>query len=192
MTGCYKCHRCQAYRPPVLAGLTMVCAACGAPAGLLCDDEAHEEGAPLPLARETLRVRRLDPRAIVPSYAHELDAGLGLYALTDMDILPTDGRVKVPLGLALGIPAGHEGQVRGRSGLTARGLTVHLGTVDAGYTGEVSATVQADQWVRIPYGTAIAQLVVAPVTRCAVVEAAELEQRDGRGSGGFGSTDKKG
>jgi dUTPase len=66
---------------------------------------------------------------------------------------------------------------------------VHLGTIDAGYRGELACIIEADRLVRVPYGQAIAQLVVAPVTRCAVVEALELEERDGRGEGGFGSTD---
>jgi dUTP pyrophosphatase len=65
---------------------------------------------------------------------------------------------------------------------------VHLGTIDAGYRGELACIIEADRLVRVPHGQAIAQLVVAPIARCAVVEVSSLPVRDTR-VGGFGSTD---
>ena len=49
-------------------------------------------------------------------------------------------RLLVPTGFAIALPAGHEGQVRPRSGLaTEYGVTVlnAPGTIDADYRGEV-------------------------------------------------------
>jgi dUTP pyrophosphatase len=190
----YKCQVCQAYRAPDRTGTAARCAACGAwigsvPRAETDDMDAYAPGAPHPQRRDVLQVKALDTRALAPRYAHEFDAGLDLYALEPMDIMPTDGIVRVPLGLAVALPTWCEGQVRGRSGLTSRGLIVHLGTLDAGYCGELSALVEARQWVRVPYGQAIAQLVVAPVARCDVRLVEELPRRDARGYGGFGSTD---
>ncbi len=95
----------------------------------------------------------------------------------------------IPCGWAFEIPEGYEGQVRGRSGLTEERLIVHLGTVDAGFRGEVCIHVENRSGVvqAIRTGDRIAQLVIAPVEVCAPVEVAELETSD-RGESGFGST----
>lgn len=187
MTDCYKCPWCQAFRPLDTTGDIQACAACGAWVGAssfgpYIDDGSRYDGG-------DLLVKALDTRAILPRRAHILDAGLDVYALEAVDIMPTDGVRSIPLGIAIAIPPGHEGQVRGRSGLTSRGLTVHLGTIDAGYSGEVSVLCEASRQVRVPYGRALAQLVIAPVTLCGVRLVDELPVRDARGDGGFGSTD---
>jgi dUTP pyrophosphatase len=63
------------------------------------------------------------------------------------------------------------------------------GTVDADYRGEVQVLLvnlgQDD--VTISRGMRIAQVVLAPVSRARLVEAATLDDTS-RGSGGFGST----
>jgi len=103
--------------------------------------------------------------------------------------------VKIPTGLSLAIPSGHEGQVRPRSGLaTKHGLTVvnAPGTIDADYRGEVFVALinLGREPVTIEHGDRIAQLVIAPVVRAAVLVAGELDDT-GRGAGGFGSTGGK-
>jgi dUTP pyrophosphatase len=92
----------------------------------------------------------------------------------------------------MAIPEGFEGQVRPRSGLALRhGVTVlnTPGTIDSDYRGEVMVilvNLGAEPFV-VRRGDRIAQLVLAPVTRAAYAEAAELPG-SGRGAGGFGST----
>jgi dUTP pyrophosphatase len=98
----------------------------------------------------------------------------------------------VPTGLAMEIPAGHEGQVRPRSGLAVKhgvGLVNAPGTIDSDYRGEVKVLLvnHGQAPVTFARGDRIAQLVVAPVTR-ARIELAEDLAGTGRGSGGFGST----
>ena len=100
--------------------------------------------------------------------------------------------VKVPTGIAIALPEGHEGQVRPRSGLATRhGLTVvnAPGTIDADYRGELMVALinLGPRPVEIAHGNRVAQLVVAPVSRAMVVVVASLD-RTVRGSGGFGST----
>jgi len=92
----------------------------------------------------------------------------------------------------MAIPAGHEGQVRARSGLALRhGLAVlnAPGTIDADYRGEVKVILAnlGQETVVLERGERVAQLVIAPVvqTRINVVES--LDETD-RGAGGFGST----
>ncbi|MEC7526222.1 MAG: dUTP diphosphatase [Myxococcota bacterium] len=141
----------------------------------------------------TLRLRRLRPDARLPRYETEGAAGLDLSAALDAPLVLGPGdRAAVPTGLALGLPAGHEGQVRPRSGLAARhGVTVvnAPGTIDEDYRGEVKVLLVnlGDAPHTIQSGDRIAQLVVAPVTRVALEEVAELDET-ARGAGGFGST----
>ncbi|MBY0611061.1 MAG: dUTP diphosphatase [Beijerinckiaceae bacterium] len=138
---------------------------------------AHGEGLPL------------------PAYATAGAAGLDLAAaLGDEEqmILPPGGRMLVPTGFAIEIPAGHEAQVRPRSGLALKhGVTVlnSPGTIDCDYRGEVKVllvNLGADNFT-IVRGLRIAQLVISPVITVTLVELKALEHSD-RGVGGFGST----
>lgn len=126
-----------------------------------------------------------------PSYATADAAGLDLRAAVDVVLAPGQ-RVLVPTGIALGLPAGFEGQVRPRSGLALKhGVTVlnSPGTIDADYRGEVKillVNLGADT-VRFERGERVAQLVVAPVTRAHLIVVPSLEATE-RGAGGFGSS----
>jgi dUTP pyrophosphatase len=98
----------------------------------------------------------------------------------------------VPTGFRVAIPAGHEGQVRPRSGLAVRhGLTLlnSPGTVDSDYRGEVKVllvNLGAEAYT-VERGDRIAQLVLAPMVAAEGVEAEELPAT-ARGEGGFGHT----
>jgi dUTP pyrophosphatase len=140
-----------------------------------------------------LHARRLRPDATLPAAMSDGAAGLDLAAALDAPIVLAPGaRALVPTGIALAIPAGHEGQVRPRSGLAARHGVTCLnapGTIDADYRGEVKVILVnhgAAPFV-VEHGMRIAQLVVAPVTRPEVLEVGDLPPSD-RGAGGFGST----
>jgi len=131
----------------------------------------------------------------MPSYQSVHAAGLDLLAAVPADAPPTiapGARALVPTGIAIALPEGHEAQVRPRSGLAVRhGLTVlnSPGTIDADYRGEIQVLLinLGDESVTISRGMRIAQLVIAPVARIHIVEAASLDQT-ARGKGGFGST----
>ncbi|MEX1047148.1 MAG: dUTP diphosphatase [Actinomycetota bacterium] len=139
-----------------------------------------------------LPVRRIDPEAELPSYAHSGDAGLDLASMIDIDLGPGE-RGSVPTGIAVAIPEGHAGLVLPRSGLASRnGLTLanSPGLIDSGYRGEiVCSLVNLDRHrtVRIQRGSRIAQLVVVAVTGAKPEWEDELPASE-RGSGGFGST----
>lgn len=146
--------------------------------------------------RPTLKIVRLRPEASLPHYATAGAAGLDLTALLDEPlVLVPCGRAAVPTGLTVALPHGHEGQVRPRSGLAMKhGITVlnAPGTIDEDYRGELKVLLVnlGSESFTIRTGDRIAQLVVAPVTRTALVEVAsvaDLGETD-RGGGGFGST----
>lgn len=146
--------------------------------------------------RLDLKVVRVHPRAALPRYASDGAAGLDLTAALDapLSLAPRE-RKAVPTGLVIGLPPGHEGQVRPRSGLAIRhGLTVvnAPGTIDEDYRGELAVLLVnlGDETVTIQPGDRIAQLVVAPVSRVGIVEIDAVEKLGSteRGAGGFGST----
>lgn len=143
-----------------------------------------------------LRVVRIHPRAALPRYASDGAAGLDLTAAIDAPlVLEPLARARVATGLVIALPSGHEGQVRPRSGLASKhGLTVlnAPGTIDEDYRGEVAVLLVnlGREPITIGPGERIAQLVVAPVVRVAVVECESADELGAttRGEGGFGST----
>jgi len=145
---------------------------------------------------QRLRVYNMRPDALVPSYETGGAAGLDLAACLDAPLVLEPGRVaRIPTGLRIALPPGHEGQVRPRSGLAARhGITVlnAPGTVDEDYRGEVQVLLinHGAEAFTIAHGDRVAQLVIAPVTHAQVETVSEEASlgTTGRGQGGFGST----
>jgi len=140
----------------------------------------------------SLKVRRLDARARLPTRAYPGDAGLDLYALEDAVLEPGE-RAAVPTGIAVEIPEGQAGLVLPRSGLAARhgiALVNAPGLIDAGYRGELRVLLlNTDRAARfaISAGDRIAQLLLVRVETPAVEEVGELAVSE-RGAGGFGSS----
>ena len=139
----------------------------------------------------TVKFRKIDPAAILASYAHPGDAGMDVRSVEDL-VVESGGRKLVRTGLVMMLPPGYEAQVRPRSGLALKnGVTVlnTPGTIDEGYRGEVGvilANLGAEPF-RVEKGAKIAQIVIAPCTRAEIVETAEVDET-ARGAGGFGST----
>lgn len=135
---------------------------------------------------------RLDPGLPVPRRAHPDDAGLDLYARTDVEIAPGE-RALVGTGVSVALPTGYAAFVCPRSGLAARdglGLLNAPGTVDAGYRGEIRVCLVNHDPARpvvLHRGDRIAQLVVQPVELPTVRVVDELPTSQ-RGGGGFGSS----
>ena len=140
----------------------------------------------------SLKVRRLDARARLPTRAYPGDAGLDLYALENGALEP-GARASIRTGIAVEIPDGRAGLVLPRSGLAAKhgiALVNAPGLIDAGYRGEVRVLLlNTDQnaTFAISAGDRIAQLVLVEVQTPAVVEVGDLALSE-RGAGGFGST----
>ncbi|MBB5688013.1 dUTP diphosphatase [Roseomonas alkaliterrae] len=129
----------------------------------------------------------------LPAYATEGAAGMDLLAAVMSPVtIPPGGRMLVPTGLCIALPAGYEMQVRPRSGLALKNgivLPNSPGTIDEDYRGEVGVILlnAGDAPFTVERGMRIAQAVIAPVIRAAWREVAELPAT-ARGAGGFGST----
>ena len=142
-----------------------------------------------------IRLRRL-PHAAglpLPAYASAGAAGMDLLAALSAPLsIPPGGRGLVPTGLVIALPAGHELQIRPRSGLALRHgivLANSPGTIDEDYRGEVQVIVlnAGEALFTVERGMRIAQAVLAPVLRAEWEEVADLDAT-ARNSGGFGST----
>ncbi|MDD1452607.1 dUTP diphosphatase [Sphingomonas sp. H160509] len=127
----------------------------------------------------------------LPAYATEGAAGMDVVAAEELTLAP-GARAAVATGFAIAIPAGHEVQVRPRSGLAFKHGVTCLntpGTIDSDYRGEVKVILAnlGQEPFAIARGDRIAQLVPAVVLRATLDEVATLDDTL-RGARGFGST----
>jgi dUTP pyrophosphatase len=127
----------------------------------------------------------------LPAYATEGAAGMDVVAAEELTLAP-GARAAVATGFAVAIPAGHEVQVRPRSGLALKHGVTCLntpGTIDRDNRGEVKVILAnlGQEPFAIARGDRIAQLVPAVVLRATLDEVATLDDTS-RGAGGFGST----
>lgn len=130
---------------------------------------------------------KLDPGAVMPTRAHDTDAGLDLYSRENKAIWP--GHIEIfDTGVHVELPENSVGLITSKSGLMARGITSR-GTIDSSYRGSIKAVLfnNGAEAVFIKSGDKITQLVVLPILLPEIEVVDELSDTD-RGSGGFGST----
>ena len=142
-----------------------------------------------------VHVKKLQDKAILPTYGSKAAAGADLYACIDEDVTIAAGQtVMIPTGLAMEIPDGCAGLVFARSSLgTKRGLAPanKVGVIDSDYRGQIYVALHnhGTQAQTICHGDRIAQLLIMPVFTPGFEEVQTLQDTQ-RGQGGFGSTGK--
>lgn len=144
-----------------------------------------------------IQIKKLNPKALLPSSGSAKAAGYDLYACPDTETITVAPHttVMVGTGLAAAIPEGYFGGIFARSGLAAKqGLRPAncVGVVDADYRGELKVALHndTDQPRTIEAGERIAQLVVLPFLPLEFQLTDELDETE-RGEGGFGHTGRK-
>lgn len=143
----------------------------------------------------SIAVKKLSPKAILPTYGSLEAAGADLYACLDEPVSIAPGETAwISTGIALEVPKGCAGLIYARSSLgTKRGLAPanKVGVIDSDYRGEIRVVLlnHGKETQRIEHGERIAQLVITPVLTPSYVQVEELDATD-RGTGGFGSTGK--
>ena len=143
-----------------------------------------------------VEIKKLDERAIIPTYGTEFSAGADIYALLDAPITIAPGETRlIHTGLAMAIPEGLVGLNFARSGMaTKRGLAPanKVGVIDSDYRGELMVALynQSDVAQTVENGDRIAQLVLVPYYTADFILCNELDETV-RGAGGFGSTGTK-
>lgn len=128
---------------------------------------------------------------LAPEYKTSGASGADLRANEEC-VLQSLERKLIKTGVKVSIPQGFEGQVRARSGLSAKkGLTLvnGIGTIDSDYTGEILVSMinLSNEPQEIHKGDRIAQLVIVPVIQALFNPVENLEDTE-RGEGGFGHT----
>ena len=123
-----------------------------------------------------------------PERAHEADAGYDLSCAHDIEL--SAGKVTVvDTCVRILIPDGHVGFVLPRSGLSASGVTVATGVIDAGYTGHIKVAMSVIAGQRaFSKGSRIAQLVVLPLANLSLKEGSVCVHKTPRGNKGYGSS----
>lgn len=141
----------------------------------------------------TVAVLRLRDGAQLPTFAKDGDACADLYWCDEVqdtvDIRPGSAAV-LWCGIAIEMPDGWEGIIRGRSGnACGRNLSAHVGTIDSGYRGEIAVHLTNHSYTNqvIRRGDRVGQLAVRPVPAVRFLEASELGG-SARGQSGFGSS----
>lgn len=143
-----------------------------------------------------VRIKKIDDRAVVPTYGSEYSAGADLYAILDegLEILPHTTSF-IHTGISLEIPEGYCGLIFARSSMGAkRGLAPanKVGVIDADYRGEVMVALHnhSDIVATVEPGERVAQLAIVPFLKAEFEVSDELSDTV-RGVGGFGSTGTK-
>ena len=142
-------------------------------------------------AGKTIRVKKTEKKAIVPTRSNQSDAGWDLYSVTTRPIAPSQ-RVTIKTGISLEIPEEYVGLIWPRSGMSVKnGIDVLAGVVDSGYRGEIKVCLlnTSREWMDIKEGDRIAQILFQEVPHFQLQEV-EILQNSDRGQGGFGSTGK--
>ena len=140
-----------------------------------------------------INIKKLNEKAILPTYGSEFSAGCDLYACLEESItIEPREAVLIHTGLAMEIPEGFAGLVFARSGLaTKQGLAPSnkVGVIDADYRGEILVSLynHSKEARTIAHGERIAQLVITPFLTAEWNVVQELNETT-RGAGGFGST----
>lgn len=137
-----------------------------------------------------IKIKKLHPRAIIPKYAHEGDAGMDLFSVEDL-ILKPKHRALVKTGLSIELPKGYVSLIWDKSGIALKGIKTMGGVIEHTYRGEYKIIVVnlSSENYEIKKGQKIAQLLIQKIETAEIEEVDELSETT-RGDGGFGSTGK--
>lgn len=131
---------------------------------------------------------KLDEGAIMPTRAHEWDAGLDLYAREDKAV-PAGGSAVFDTGVHIDLPYWTAGLIVSKSGLNVNHNLTSEGLIDSGYTGSIHVKLynHGANAYQVKRGDKISQLVILPCRR-PVLELVESLDETERGDAGFGSS----
>lgn len=144
------------------------------------------------MKKSVIKFLRLHKDAILPTYAHDDDAGFDLYSIEGKILKP--GKLEIiSLGIASEIPKGWYVAIRDKSSLAFnQGIHTLAGTMDAGYRGEWKLVLvnHGTKRYRVEKKDKIAQGILLPSPQAKIIEVKKLSVSK-RGAKGFGSTGRK-
>lgn len=142
----------------------------------------------------------LDNDAIMPTRAHENDAGFDLYSREEK-VVPARGSAMFDTGVHIELEKIHlfaldglkgfktVGFLKSKSGLNVKNGITGEGVIDMDYTGSIVVKLynDSDKDYKVKKGDKISQLVILPILT-PELERVEALGKTKRGSNGFGST----
>lgn len=138
-----------------------------------------------------VKIKKLVPQAIIPTYANRTDAGLDLTAVYIKVEDPHEyGYYEYGTGLSIEIPEGYVGLIFPRSSISKTGMILSnaVGVLDPGYLEEIKLRFKYVKGTKsYEVGDRIGQLIIMPFPPI------EFEEVDNIGESlrsGFGSTGK--
>jgi len=141
---------------------------------------------------EFLNICRDTSTCMVPTKAHETDAGYDVYADENAEIQPWTRKL-ISTGIRICIPENCYARVAPRSGLSCKGIDIGAGVIDCSYTGEIKVLMinNTDAMYAIKKGDKIAQLILERIMcpKIHVVEKCDYNFNTSRRDAGFGSSD---
>ena len=138
-----------------------------------------------------VKIKKLHPDAVIPTYSKAGDAGMDLTAISEK-WNEDNSMVTYDTGLAVEIPSGHVGLIFPRSSVSKTTLSLSncVGVIDSGYRGNIMVKYRyLEEGYAYEAGDRVAQLIILPYPQVEFEEVTELSETD-RGEGGFGSTGK--
>ncbi|NNJ74552.1 MAG: dUTP diphosphatase [Anderseniella sp.] len=148
-----------------------------------------------------IEIKQLSPSAVVPESMTDGSAGFDLCVLKDVKLFHGQ-QMTVGTGIAVHIAdPGVVGQVHIRSSLGQLGLVLGNGTgiIDSDYQGEIKLILRNSNQqgqprgiIEMKAGERVAQMLLMPVVSPELVTVDEFGTTTKRGTGGVGSTGKRG
>ena len=134
-----------------------------------------------------VKLKKLNPKAVVPKYAKFGDAAVDLVAIHKWE--DEKGNLCYGTGLAMEIPLDHAAFIFPRSSISKMDVRLSncVGIIDSGYRGEIIVKFDKKGNNHYHIGDRVAQLMILRVPDIWFVEVDDLQDSQ-RGSGGFGSS----
>lgn len=132
---------------------------------------------------------KLDEGAIMPTRAHDTDAGLDLYCMDKIVFIQPQSAAIFDTGVHIELPPDTVGMIKSKSGLNVNHGLTSEGVIDVGYTGSIKVKLynHSSKGYTVRRGDKISQLVVMPIIIPTLEVVEELAATE-RGNDGFGST----
>lgn len=161
-----------------------------------------------------VKIKKLNPDAVIPTYSKNGDAGMDLVAISRKVGGDGSDYIEYGTGISVEIPEGYVGLLFPRSSNSNKNLTLtnSVGVIDSGYRGEVKLRFKLDTTYQdlllldgpnafcslfgvtckqsiYEVNDRVGQLIILPYPKIEFEEVEELSETE-RGEGGYGSSGK--
>jgi len=136
-----------------------------------------------------IKIKKLNPDAKIPSYAHPGDAGMDLFSCEEDFVLRPNYRRLIGTGLSIELPPGFVALIWDKSGVANNGIKTMGGVIEHTYRGEYKVILVnlSSKDYEIKKGQKIAQFLIQKIETAEIEEVNSLSESV-RGNKAFGSS----